>query len=391
MSYENVELGEICDFVRGVTFDGNEVVDTKADGYVPILRAGNIQDELYIQDDLVWVPEIRVSREQYFQINDIAICMASGSPAVLGKTAQLNQAFTGSVGAFCGIVRPKKVDPIYMAYWFKSESFLRWRDDQANGVNIQNLRPTEIKEIKVPLPPLPEQRRIADLLSRADRLRRLRRVGDSLSASLLQSVFLEMFGNPAINSKGWDLLFLEEIADVQGGIQVTTKRDSLKLRKPYLRVANVYRNKLDLSEIKMIGLTASEFERIKLQKDDLLFVEGHGNNNEIGRAAVWDGSIEDCVHQNHLIRARLNSKLANSIYVSHFVNSVAGRKYFINISNTTSGLNTISTNTVKSCPVPLPPLSEQERFAAVVRQVESLRRRQAESARQAEEIGRAHV
>jgi type I restriction enzyme S subunit len=290
----------------------------------------------------------------------------------------------GYIGSTIAILRPTH-DDIYAPYlgYFLQSKFNEIQEN-TTGATIPHINRDYLENLRLPLPPLPEQRRIADLLSRADRLRRLRRLGDSLSASLLSSVFLEMFGDPASNPKGWDLLFLEEIADVQGGLQVTTKRDSLKLRKPYLRVANVYRNKLDLSEIKMIGLTPSEFERTKLQKNDLLFVEGHGNINEIGRAAVWDGSIEDCVHQNHLIRARLNSKSANAIYVSHFINSTAGRKYFTNISNTTSGLNTISTNTVKSCPVPLPPLPQQEQFAAVVRRVEFLRARAGESERQVE-------
>jgi type I restriction enzyme, S subunit len=382
----NVSLGEVCDFIRGVAFDGNEVVDFPTKGFVPILRAGNIGDELYIHYDLVWVPERRVSSEQYLQVDDIAICMASGSPAVLGKTAQLKEKFAGSVGAFCGIIRPTKADSSYVAYWLKSPKFMAWRDSQANGVNIQNLRPTEIREIEIPLPPLDEQKRIASLLGRADRLRQLRRTGQELGDVLLQSVFLEMFGDLFINQKHWDFVFLEDIADIQGGIQVTSRRGSLELKKPYLRVANVYRNQLDLTEIKVIGLTPDEYKRTKLQMADLLFVEGHGNINEIGRAAVWNGSIEDCVHQNHLIRARLDPKSANPIFVSNFVNSPSGRSYFTNISNTTSGLNTISTNTVKSCPIPLPPLSLQEEFAGVVRRVEGLWGRMGEAERQAEEL-----
>src|SRR5687768_9149895 len=174
MTVQKVAFGEVCDFVRGVSFDGDDAIGVSKEGYVPILRAGNIGDELSVHDDLVWVPEKRVSREQYFQVGDIAICMASGSAKVLGKTAQLKENFVGSVGAFCGIIRPTKANPNYIAYWLKSSDFMAWRDSQSNGVNIQNLRPNEIREIKIPLPPLTEQKRIASLLARADRLRRLR-------------------------------------------------------------------------------------------------------------------------------------------------------------------------------------------------------------------------
>ncbi len=283
-------------------------------------------------------------------------------------------------------IRPNKelIHPDYLSYYFQTPDYWRQVDVGAVGAIQGGLNATKLSELKIPLPPLTEQKRIASLLARADRLRHLRRTAHDLGDALLQSVFLEMFGDLTINRKNWDLFFLEDIADVHGGIQVTSTRNSMKLQKPYLRVANVYRNQLDLSEIKMIGLTPSEFERTKLKKDDLLFVEGHGNINEIGRAAVWDGSIEDCVHQNHLICARLDLKLANPVFVSHYVNSPAGKNYFTNISNTTSGLNTISTNTVRSCPIPLPPLSLQEEFAGVVARVESLRGRMGESTRQVE-------
>lgn len=218
MTVPKVALGEVCGFVRGVSFDGKESIDVAKEGYVPILRAGNIGDDLYIHEDLVWVPEKRVSKEQYFQVGDIAICMASGSPKVLGKTAQLKESFTGSIGAFCGIIRPIKADPNYISYWLKSDGFMAWRDSQANGVNIQNLRPTEIREIEIPLPPLTEQKRIASLLARADRLRGLRRTAHDLSDALLQSVFLEMFGDPIANPNGWDKVVIEElVSDMRGG------------------------------------------------------------------------------------------------------------------------------------------------------------------------------
>ncbi len=114
-----------------------------------------------------------------------------------------------------------------------------------------------------------------------------------------------MFGDPVTNPKGWEEDFVQNLGSLQGGIQVSAKRNSFPLKVPYLRVANVYRNQLELNEIKTIGLTENEFNRTLLVKDDILIVEGHGNKREIGRSAIWDGSIKGCVHQNHLIRLEL--------------------------------------------------------------------------------------
>ena len=220
---------------------------------------------------------------------------------------------------------------------------------------------------------------------RADRLRRTRRYGQRLSDSYLQSVFLEMFGDPVSNPKGWETLPIEKTCDVQGGLQLSQRRELLSLKAPYLRVANVYRNHLDLSEVKMIGLTEDEFQRVCLQKDDVLVVEGHGNSKEIGRCALWDGSIAECVHQNHLIRMRVKSSDIAPTYLSYYMN-IGGGAYFERTSNTTSGLNTISTGIVKRCPLVFPPLSLQQKFATIVQRFERLRSQQREADRQAEHL-----
>ena len=82
------------------------------------------------------------------------------------------------------------------------------------------------------------------------------------------------------------------------------QRSLVESRKPYLRVANVYANRLELDDVAEIGLTDAEFAKTKLAKDDLLIVEGNGSLDQIGRAALWTGEITDCVHQNHIIRWR---------------------------------------------------------------------------------------
>ena len=116
------------------------------------------------------------------------------------------------------------------------------------------------------------------------------------------------------------------------------------------------------SEIKTICVTQSELQRTLLKAGDLLLVEGHGNPDEIGRCAVWDGSIHPCVHQNHLIRVQPDRKLVLPIFLSYFLNSEGGRRQLVKAGKTTSGLNTINTNRVRETRVMVPPLDLQCRF-----------------------------
>jgi type I restriction enzyme S subunit len=105
---------------------------------------------------------------------------------------------------------------------------------------------------------------------------------------------------------GWIWVKLDQVADITGGITKGKKHASdTKLRKiPYLRVANVQRGFLDLSEMKTIAATEQDIQKLTLIVGDILFNEG-GDRNKLGRGWVWEGKIPECIHQNHVFRARL--------------------------------------------------------------------------------------
>ncbi len=226
--------------------------------------------------------------------------------------------------------------------------------------------------MRVPLPPLDEQRRIVAILNRAERIERLRARAAERLREFVPALFVKMFGDPVGNPMGWRTVRVGEVCEVQGGLQVSKRRAAHPLEAPYLRVANVLRAELVLDEIKRIRLTDSEFERVRLQRGDLLIVEGHGNAGEIGRAAVWDDSIVNCVHQNHLIRARPDLVSILPSFACAYLNSSSGRQHLLREGKTTSGLNTITTSDVRSSPIFLPPIELQGRFSENVARLRQL-------------------
>jgi type I restriction enzyme S subunit len=121
-----------------------------------------------------------------------------------------------------------------------------------------------------------------------------------------------------------------------------------------------------------------------LEPGDLLFVEGHGNPLEVGRVAVWDGSIASCTHQNHLIRARLDTKALLPIFACSLLNSHGGRQSLLRAGKTTSGLSTISAQNVKDAKVMLPPLDLQAKFEGHCGAVNGIIAQQAEALSKAE-------
>lgn len=163
----------------------------------------------------------------------------------------------------------------------------------------------------------------------------------------------------------WEVSFIDECFQVTGGIQKTPDRRPRNNAFSYLRVANVQRGWLDLSQLEKFELREGELERYRLAPGDVLVVEGNGSESEIGRCAIWNGEIEDCVYQNHLIRCRPYVDGLEK-FILLFLNSPTGTFFMKRLAVTTSGLYNLSVGKIRAIPVPIPPLPEQRRIVAKV-------------------------
>ena len=294
----------------------------------------------------------------------ITPCMENGKAAVAHHLT--NGVGRGSTEFY--VLRPGgKVLGEYVYHFVRQPRFREKAKRHFTGTAGQQRVPKSFMEnVPIPLPTLDEQRQIVGILNRTARIERLSALVNKHLGDFIPALFIKMFGDPIENPMRWERRRLGDVSEIQGGLQVTRKRANHPLKKPYLRVANVLRNQLVLDEIKCIRLTENELDRVRLQRNDLLIVEGHGNPGEIGRSAIWDGSVKDCVHQNHLIRVRPNRDSIAPEFACAYLNSTSGRQHLLRSGKTTSGLNTISTSDVKACALFVPPLDLQNRFAEIV-------------------------
>ncbi len=158
---------------------------------------------------------------------------------------------------------------------------------------------------------------------------------------------------------------VDQLGDIQGGLQKSPARAPRRNHYPYLRVANVHRGSLDLSNLHRFELTPDELEKLRLDPGDILIVEGNGSRTEIGRCALWLGEVPDCIHQNHIIRVRPADGLIPK-YGGYFLNSPTGQLAIQNVASSTSGLYTLSISKIKRLPLSLPSMSEQVAQVAIV-------------------------
>lgn len=368
--WENVKLGDVATIDRNTVNPHDLPGPTYYLGLEHIARGGEITNSSTVAD-----AQLTSNKFQF----DVRHLLYGKLRPNLAKVASPTESGVCSTDIL-PILPGERLNRRYLLHYLRQPSVVSYASSRASGANLPRLSPGALSSFAISLPPIPEQRRISSILDEADALRSKRRAQLAHLDELPQALFHETFHEPR------DFTTLEEVAHIQGGLQVTAKRNALPETAKYLRVANVHRGYLTLGEVKTIGLTSREFVRTRLEAQDLLFVEGHANPDEVGRVARWEDEVADCVHQNHLIRARVNTSLASPIFVETWMNSPMGRKHFRRAGKTTSGLNTISSKTVRSAPLPLPPIALQRRFADKVAAIRTERDRVAKALEADEEL-----
>jgi type I restriction enzyme S subunit len=237
-----------------------------------------------------------------------------------------------------------------------------------NHVNQASVATRTLGQVPIVFPPIDEQgaivREVETQLTRLDAGEvalssaelRLRHLGRSIMAGAVAPP----------EGSSWETRPLREISDIVSGVQKQPSRKPVKNHYPYLRVANVHRGYLNFGEVKRMELFGDELDRLRLVEGDLLIVEGNGSRSQIGRMATWRGEIRDCVHQNHIIRARPRADFVLPAWIELFWNSPEGAAQVVERAGSTSGLYTLSAGKVGTIMVPVPTIEDQRRLVAEI-------------------------
>jgi type I restriction enzyme S subunit len=334
-------------------------------GNIPWLIIGDLTDTV-VYSSATYITELglKESSAKYVEKDSVLLGMygSIGKLGIAGMRLTTNQA----------IAFTKSLNGIHNWYLFYYLQHIKTKlYSSSKGGTQKNISLTVVNSLTIPLPPLPEQHRIVakinTLFSELDNGVALLKTIKAQLAIYRQAILKWAFEGKLIETVEFPLKNITCFFDISGGITKNSKRDKLKRKIPYLRVANVYYNCLDLSEIKKIGVMESEIEKTLLLQNDLLFVEGNGSKEQIGRVAFWNNEIDMCLHQNHIIKGRPNGEMITKYAVYYFM-SKQGRDQILNAAASTSGLYTLSVNKIKSFKIPICPKPEQ---LAIVSAIES--------------------
>ncbi|WP_454992418.1 restriction endonuclease subunit S [Corynebacterium matruchotii] len=259
-----------------------------------------------------------------------------------------------------------RFDPQFIANYLKSDVFHYQLLTTVAGVggSLNRARPAAVAELKIPLPPLGEQKRIAEILGGVSKAINEIRTEIKRVESLCGAV-VSLYAEDQSTKK------LEDLATLSGGLSLGSHRKNKPHSVGYLRVANVFWGKILYDEIKELNCTDQEFERTLLQDGDVLITEAHANRFQVGRSAVFRGEGQALVFQNHLFRARPNKNIDSDVLAA-MLSSVAVRRQLYQMAKTTSGLNTISISQVRSLRVPVLDTTKQAELLSFLQESNKL-------------------
>ncbi len=365
-------LGEVCQINPRLPKDAKPDSDTQVT-FVPM----TVVDE---ETGSIQAPDIRPYSEvakgyTHFLNGDVLFakitpCMENGKAAI--ATNLVNGLGFGST-EFHVLRAEPEVLPEWVFYFVRRESFrCQAKASFTGSAGQQRVSRQFMETVQIPVPSLSEQRRIIDILKRADGIRRLRKQAQDTARQLIPALFVDMFGDPVANPNGWIIKPLKEVAHIGSGITKGRKLNGHQtVELPYLAVSNVQDGHLNLTKVKSIHVKPIEIEKYRVLPGDFLMTEG-GDPDKLGRGAIWNGEIDVCLHQNHVFKVRCNREVILPEYLRSLVGSYYGKGYFLRIAKQTTGIASINKTQLGNFPVLVPPIEFQNDFVAQLEGIQSI-------------------
>ena len=361
MSWPKVSFGELCKLVNGKAY---KPTDWSSSG-LPIIRIQNLNDH-----------------EKPFNYWNGLL-----TNQVLVKNGDVLLAWSGTPGTSFGAHLWTRGEAVLNQHIFRvdldCESISkRWAifavnkqlnkliDQSHGGVGLKHVTKGMVESLEIPLPPMVEQRRIVEILDKADTIRKKRHQAIRLPDDFLRATFLDMFGDPVLNPKNWQIVTCESICErVTVGIVVRPASHYKEYGIPALRSLNIRTNKIETDNLVFFSSEDNETKLAKTRvwQDDILLVR----SGQPGTAAIVPEDL-DGVNAIDLLITTPNKSKVDPIYLCFYFNSEGGKRLVLGEQRGQIQKH-LNVGSLKSAPIPIPPLDLQAEFSIAVKKLESVK------------------
>lgn len=379
MSWSQAPLGRVARFLGGGTPSKSNPAFWSGD--IPWVSPKDMAHrELFDAEDHVSPEAIDSSATQVVPAGSILIVVRSGilvrhiPIAIARRSVALNQDMKA-------LVPTDAVLPEFLAYVIEWQGPVILKSCVRRGATVHSIDIAKLRELPVPVPPIPEQHRIVAILDETDRLRKLRIEADAKADRVLPALFIRTFGDSAQNPMNWPIRELSSC--FQEKPNYGTMRPPLSTPAQFLdlRVKNIVGDRLNLSDRKYVQLQQNEVPRHSLRDGDLIIARAIGSRSHLGKCVVVYPGHEQWSFDSHLMRVRLNAEVLVPEYLWAFLNSTAGRQEFLRLTRNSAVQFNINVPEFSSIKIPVPPIPLQAEFRARVNALSELqeKRQHAES------------
>ncbi len=359
---ELVKLATVTETIMGQAPSSH---DCNKDGTgTPFVKAG----EFGLSRPLI--KEWTTNPLKFAKYDDVLLCVVG---ATCGK---INKGFDGAIGRSVAAVRakPEFIDKEYLYYFLQTWS-LRLRA-MSQGAAQTVITRDMIGNLEIYLPPLAEQRRIASILDQADELRQKRQQAIEKLDQLLQATFIEMFGDPVSNPKGWEVKKLSELSTKihsgntpKGGSENYVDKGII-----FLRSQNVWKNKVILDDVAYIDAeTHAKMMKSSVKHKDLLMTKtGRINteNSSLGRAAIYLGEDDSANINGHVYLIRIKGGF-NKFFILRILTLPDYYEYIRSVCVGGIDKRQLNKEHIENFPIIQPPIELQNKFSDIVQVIES--------------------
>ncbi|MDA3896479.1 MAG: restriction endonuclease subunit S [Desulfobacteraceae bacterium] len=369
MNVQSVSIGECVKVIGGFAFKSKDFGETGK----PVIRISNLQNGIVNTEGAVKILPEKVGKGSKATIigGDILMALSGATTGKIGVVpvniegpVYLNQ----RVGKF-EIVNNMMIERAYLRHYLESEMIQSQVWKSAAGVAQPNISPKQLEAYQIPLPPLSEQKRIAAILDKADALREKRRQAIAKLDELLQSVFLDMFGDPVTNPKGWEVKKCREL--YRSAPKIGTIRPAKGEGFKVVRVGELGQRVIDFDNCGRVELSNVEFERFSLNIGDTVIARAIGSKKQLGKASFFDGYHEPIVIDSHVMRLRPNQDVCDPKWFYFLIASPRGKLILQSKGGPTAVQFNINSKQANDLEIPLPPISNQRVFSHLFSTIES--------------------
>jgi type I restriction enzyme S subunit len=366
VSWREIKLGDIGEFKAGYGFphkyQGNST------GKIPFAKVGDISTVARSGEKYILEARHFISRSDLTEIKAKTVPINTILFAKIGEAIKQNfRAITACEMVIdnnsMGLVPDAKLVDVNYLYHFMCKLDLY---QFTGATTVPAIRKSVLEELKIPLPPLEQQKRIAAILDKADAIRRKRQQAIQLADDFLRSVFLEMFGDPVNNPKGFATGTIRDFVET-AKYGSSGKASETEGEYPMLRMGNItYKGNWDFKKLKYIDLDEKDKDKYLAKKGDLLF--NRTNSKElVGKTAVFEED-KPMALAGYLVRVRPNER-GNNYYLSGYLNSSHGKKTLMGMCKSIVGMANINAQELQNIKITLPPIALQNRFEQIVKDV----------------------